>query len=155
MKRIFIIALGMFSFAAVIAASRDQRVDLMPKLQPGQTLTYLLRFRSDKNVKTESNLVIPLAPSVSPVDTRALLRILILDSQQVEGRLTVHGRSEFLVEDTGEPVPKSVSQKQKSITQPLRPEGKPVEFTISSEGIAEKITGLDALSPEQQQVWQE
>ena len=155
MKRILRTALGMFSFAAAIAASRDQRVDLLPRLQPGQTLTYLLRFRSEKNVKTESNLVIPLAPSASPVDTRALLRIQILDLQQVGGRLSIHGRSEFLVEDTGEPVPKGVSQKQRSLTQPLRPEGKPVEFTISSEGIAEKITGLDALSPEQHEVWQE
>src|SRR5215831_21057281 len=111
MKSKFILAATMLLSAAAIAPSRDQYVNLLPKLQPGQTLTYLLRFRSDKNVKTESNLVIPLAPSVSPVDTRALLRILILDSQQVEGRLTVHGRSEFLVEDTGEPVPKSVSQK--------------------------------------------
>lgn len=141
--------------AAAIAPSRDQRADLLPKLQPGQTLTYLVRFRSNKNVKTESNLVIPLAPSGSRADTRALLRIQILDSQQLGGKLTIHARSEFLVEDTGEPVSKNASQKQKSLTQPLKPEGKPVEFTISPDGLAEKITGLDALSPEQQQVWQE
>lgn len=154
MKSKIIIAASIFVSAA-IAPSRDQRADLLPKLQPGQTLTYLVRFRSDKNVKTQSNLIIPLAPSASQVDTRALLCIQILDSQQVGGKLSIHARSEFLVEDAGEPVPKNASQKQKSLTQPLKPEGKPVEFTISPDGIAEKITGLDSLSPEQQQVWQE
>src|SRR2546427_366924 len=34
-------------------------------------------------------------------------------------------------------------------------EGNPVEFTISAEGLAEKITGLDGLTPEQQQIWKE
>jgi len=155
MKRIFIIVLGMFSFAAATAASRDQRVDLLPKLQPGQTLTYLLRFRSDKNVKTESNLVIPLAPSTSLVDIRELLRIQILDSQQVGGKLAIHARSEFLGRDNGGGTPNNASQNDGPNHQLLRLEGKPVEFTISPYGFAEKITGLDALSPEQQQVWQE
>ena len=141
--------------SAAVAASRDQRADLLPKLQPGQTLTYLIRFRSDKNVKTESNLVIPLAPSASQVDTRGLLRIQILSLQQTSGRLTVHARSEFLSDDSGEPTSKNTSQKQESSQQVLKSEGKPVEFTISLDGFAEKITGLDALTPDQQQIWQE
>lgn len=155
MKSEFIIAASMLLSAPAIASSGDQRADLMPKLQPGQTLTYLIRFRSEKNVKTESTLVIPLVPADAKADTRALLQIQILDLQQTGGKLTMHARSEFLVEDTGEPAPKNASQKQKSLTQPIKPEGKPVEFTISPAGIAEKITGLDALSPEQQQIWQE
>ena len=155
MKCKIIVAAYVLLTAAAVAPSHDQRANLLPKLQPGQTLTYLIRFRSDKNVKTESNLVIPLAPSASQADTRALLRIQILDSQQVGDKLSIHARSEFLVEDAGEPVPKSASQKQKSLPQPLKPEGKPVEFTISPEGFAQKITGLDSLSPDQQQAWQE
>lgn len=141
--------------AGAVAPSRDQRPDLLPKLQPGQTLTYLVRFRSDKNVKTESNIIIPLAPADTKVDTRELLSIQILDSQQVGGKLTVHARSEFLDDDSGEPKSKNASQKQDPGKPPLKPEGKPVEFTISANGLAEKITGLDALSPDQQQIWQE
>lgn len=155
MRPEFLPALGMLLSAAAMMPSHDQRTDLLPKLQPGQTLTYLIRFRSDKNVRTESNFVIPMAPSASQADTRALLRIQILDSQQAGGKLTLHARSEFLVEDASEPAPKNTSQKQKSPTRPLKPEGKPVEFTISTYGLAEKITGFDALPPEQQQVWQE
>ena len=61
MKRKFILVCGMLLFAAAIAPSREERVSFLPRLQPGQTLTYLVRFRSDKNVKTESTLVIPRA----------------------------------------------------------------------------------------------
>lgn len=149
------LAFGMLLAATAIALSRDQRVSLLPRLQPGQTLTYLVRFRSDKNVKTESNLVIPLAPTVSQVDTRGLLRVQILDLQQVSGRLTVHARSDFLGDETGGPTSKNTSQKKESLQQPIKPQGKPVEFTISPQGFAEKITGLDALTSDQQQVWQE
>jgi hypothetical protein len=155
MKRKSILAFGMFLFAAAIALSRDQRADLLPKLQPGQTLTYLIRFRSDKNVKTESNLVIPLAPSASQVDTRGLLRTQILNLQEVGGRLKIRARSEFLSNDAGSVTSKNAAQKKASLEQTLKPEGKPVEFTISPEGVAEKITGLDALPSDEQQIWQE
>lgn len=155
MKREFLAAVGMLLSVSAIAASRDEHVDLLPKLQPGQTLTYLIRFRSDKNVKTESNLVLPLAPSASQVDTRGLLRIQILDSQQVSGKMTIHARSDFLSDDTGEPSWKNASLKKELLKQTLKPEGKPVEFTISSDGFAEKITGFDGLTSDQQQMWQE
>jgi hypothetical protein len=82
MKREFFATVGVLLSAAAISASRDQRADLLPKLQPGQTLTYLIRFRSDKNVKTESALTIPLAPADSKADTRALLRILASPCQK-------------------------------------------------------------------------
>lgn len=155
MKRKFILAFAMLLSAAVIAPSRDQRVSLIPNLQPGQTLTYLIRFRSNKNVKTESNLVIPLAPTTSQVDTRGLLRIQILNLQQVGGKLLVHARSEFLSNDAGGEASENGSQKKESLQQPIKPEGKLVEFTISPDGAAEKITGLDALPSDQQQIWQE
>jgi len=155
MKRKLVIAVSTFLSLCAIAPSRGPRANLLPKLQPGQTLTYLVRFRSNKNVKTESTLVIPLAPTASQGDTRALLRIQILDMQQTDGRLAVHARSEFLGNDTGEPPSKNAPQNQKSGQLPLKADGKPVEFTISPGGFAEKITGLDALSPDRRQVWQE
>ena len=155
MKRKFILAVSVLFGVAAVASSRDRRANLFPKLQEGQTLTYLVRFRSDKNVKTESNLVIPLAPADSKVDARGLLRIQILDLQPAGTRLAVHARGEFLSGNTGESASKNASQKQNSGQLPLKPAGKPIEFTISRDGSAEKITGLDALSPDQQQIWQE
>ncbi|OLC92598.1 MAG: hypothetical protein AUH86_18605 [Acidobacteria bacterium 13_1_40CM_4_58_4] len=50
-SKIFLVA-GPFLLAAAIVLSRDQRANLLPKLQPGQSLTYLIRYRAEKNVKT-------------------------------------------------------------------------------------------------------
>lgn len=155
MKYKIIIAASFFLSVAALAPSGDQRADLLPKLQAGQTLTYLIRFRSDKNVKTESNVVVPLAPAASQVDTRELLRIQILDLQQVGGKLAVHARSEFLGSEADASASKNASRKKESLQRPLESVANPVEFTISPNGIAEKITGLDALTPDQRQLWQE
>ena len=155
MNRKLLLAVGIFLSAAPIAPSRDQRASLLPKLQPGQTLTYLVRYRSDKNVKTESSLVVPLAPTNSQIDAHGLLRIEILDLQQAGGRPAIHARCQFLSADGNISATKPASEKSPSKAQPLAPEGKPIEFTISPDGIAEKVTGLDTLTPEQQQVWQE
>src|SRR5579859_5796374 len=155
MRSKFILVVGMLLSATAIMPSRDQRADLLPKLQQGQTLTYLIRFRSDKSVKTESNLVVPLAPAGSQVDTRGLLRVQILYVKQVGGKLAIHARSEFLVNDTSEPTSKNASQKKELMPQTLKAEGKSVDFTISSDGFTEKIAGLDVLTSDQQQIWQE
>ena len=61
--------------AASAAPSRDQRASLLPRLHAGQTLTYLIRYRSSKNVKTESHVAVPLAPTASETDARGEPRI--------------------------------------------------------------------------------
>jgi hypothetical protein len=155
MNRKLLLAVAIFLCAAPIAPSRNQRASLLPKLQPGQTLTYLVRYRSDKNVKTESSVVVPLAPTASQIDAHGLLQVQILDLQQAGARLAIHARCQFLREEGSISATKPASEKSPFKPQPLTPEGKPIEFTISSDGIAEKITGLDTLTAEQQQVWQE
>jgi hypothetical protein len=146
---------GIFFLAAPFSLSREHRASLLPKLQPGQTLTYLIRCRSAKNVKTESTLVVPLAPTASKTDTHGLLRIQVLDLQQAGGRQAIHARTQFLNDDAVVSASKPAGEKSKSELRPLAPEGSPVEFTISLDGFAEKITGLDDLTMEQQQIWQE
>ncbi len=155
MKRKLLLIAAIFLAAASIAPSREQRASLLPKLQTGQTLTYLIRYRSDKNVKTESSLVVPLAPAASQMDAHGLLRIEVLDLQKAGGRLAIHAQCQFLSEEGDTAAKKPASGKSKRELQPLAPEGKPIEFTISPDGFAEKITGLDALTPEQQQIWEE
>ena len=154
MKAELLLVAGLFSFAVAAPASRDQRVNLIPKLQPGQTLTYLIRYRSDKNVKTESSFAVPLAPTTSQMDAHGLLQLQVLDLQLSAAKPAVHARVQFLGEDSSALVAKPAGEKPTSGTRFLAPEGNPIEFTISPEGLAEKITGLDALTPEQQQIWQ-
>jgi hypothetical protein len=154
MKLRIVLIVGMLLFAAAMASSRDLRASLLPKLQPGQTLTYLIRYRSGKNVKTESRVVIPLAPTASQTDARGLLRIQILDLQQIGSRLSIHARGRFLNENAGASATKPATEKPNSQPQPTEQDGNSIEFTISPDGFAEKITGLEALSPEQQEIWQ-
>jgi hypothetical protein len=69
MKRCLKFAIGMLLLAAFTLWAADTRITLLPKLQAGQTVTYLIRYRSDKNVKTESNVVAPPMPRSSmPTD---------------------------------------------------------------------------------------
>jgi len=145
----------MFLLAATFALSRDQRARLLPRLQPGQILTYLVRYRADKNVKTESSLAVPLAPGASQMDTHGLLRIEILELQHASEKPAIRARSQFLNDRVGASARKPASETAKAPPRPLSPDGHPVEFTISPGGLAEKITGLDELTSEQQQVWQE
>jgi hypothetical protein len=59
---------GLFLLAVATLGAADKRINLFPKLQPGQTITYLIRFQSDKTVKTESKVVAPMAPNAAQID---------------------------------------------------------------------------------------
>jgi hypothetical protein len=155
MKHAIQLIAGMFLLAIVTAGAAENRVKLLPQLHPGQTVTYLIRYRSDRNIKTESNVVAPMAPNAAQLDAHGLLRIEILDVQQAGDKTAIHARGKFLTLDSGAGPKRSGDTKPHGDTQRVDPEGKSVEFTISPDGSAEKVAGLDSLIPEQQQVWQE
>src|SRR5713101_4791155 len=92
---------GLLLLAAATVCAVDRRVHLIPKLQPGQTITYLIRFQSDKTVKTESKVVAPMVPNAAQIDAHGLLRIEILDVQQTATRPVIRARGQFLTLDTG------------------------------------------------------
>src|SRR5882724_10426773 len=95
MKRLakFCIAIVLLGAGAVCAG--DTRVKLIPDLHAGQTVTYLIRYRSDKNVKTESNVVAPMAPNAAQMDAHGLLQVDVLDVKQEGGKTAIHARSRF------------------------------------------------------------
>lgn len=141
--------------ALTIAAAADQRVSLLPKLQAGQVLNYLVRFQSNKKVKTESSVIVPLAPDAAQLDAHGLLRIEILGVQQSDGKPVIHARAQFLTLDSGVWVKRPGEKNPDWDKQRIDPAGKTMEFTISSSGSFEQVSGLDVLFPEQQQAWQE
>lgn len=151
MKRPLLLFASMLVSAASSAPARDQRTSLLPRLHVGQTLTYLIRYQSSKNVKTESSVALALTPTAAQTDTQGLLRVEVLHLQPVGDRFAIRALGQFLNDNFGVPA----GEKSHFAASPLSPEGNPVEFTISAEGLAEKVTGLDSLTPEQQQVWQE
>ena len=133
----------------------DRRVHFLPRLQPGQTITYLIRFQSDKTVKTESRVVAPMVPNAEQIDAHGLLRVEILDVQQTATRPSIHARGQFLTLDTGVWIKDSKDKNPNSDKQHEDPEGKSIEFTISPDGSVNEVKGLESLFPEQQQTWQQ
>jgi hypothetical protein len=123
------------------SASRSDRVALFPKLQVGQAITYEISFRSTKQTKTQSSLVVAQAPGDVVIDLRALLRLEVLGIQPVGTRATIHARTWFQSLDA--------DGKTKD------PSGVAIEFTIFPDGHIDAVRGADQLSPDQQQAWRQ
>ncbi len=155
MKRSAKFCIVLFLLGVGTVCAGDARVKLIPELHAGQTITYLIRYRSDKNVKTESNVVAPMAPNAAQLDAHGLLQVGVLGVQQVGGKAAIHARSQFRTLDSGVWVKKPGDKEPHWQVQKVDPEGKQIEFTISPDGSVEKMTGLDSLFPEQQQAWQQ
>jgi hypothetical protein len=148
------IAVLTFLAAASLSAG-DRRVQLLPRLQSGQTITYLIRFQSDKTVKTESKVVAPMEPNAVQIDAHGLLRVEILDAQEMSGKRAIHARGQFLTLDSGVWLKGPGDKEPHWDKQRADPNGKSIEFTISPDGSVNSVKGLDSLFPEQQQAWQQ
>jgi len=146
---------ALFLLASATLSAGDKRVQLLPKLQPGETITYLIRFQSDKTVKTESRVVAPMAPNDAQIDAHGLLRVEILDVQETGGMAAIHARGQFLTPNSGVWLKGRGEKKTDSDKQRVDTNGKSIEFTISQDGSVNSVNGLDTLFPEQQRAWQQ
>jgi len=141
--------------AAATLCAGEKRINLIPKLQPGQTITYLIRFQSDKTVKTESRVVAPMAPNDAQIDAHGLLRVEILDVRETGSEPVIHARGRFLTLDSGAWAKGPGEKKPNVEKQSEDSDGKSIEFTISSDGSVNSVKGLDVLLPDQRQAWQQ
>jgi hypothetical protein len=139
MKHSLKLATVLLFLAAFALWAADTRLTLLPKLQAGQTVTYLIRYKSDKNVKTESSVVAPMVTPVSQQDAHGLFQVDVLDAQPRSGVSEIRMRGRFLHPDS----------------RPTIPGAQNIEFTISSGGSAQLVSGFNSLLPEEQQAWQE
>jgi len=155
MRRNLLPIAGLLLVAAATLCAGDRRVHLLPQLQPGQTVIYLIRFQRDKTVKTESRVIAPMVPNAAQMDAHGLLRVEILGVQQTATRPAIHARGQFLTLDTGVWIKEPRDKKPNWDKQRVDPEGKTIEFTISPDGSVSEVKGLDSLFPEQQQAWQQ
>ena len=141
---------------ASVCAPNEQpaRVNLFPRLQAGQTLAYQVSYHSEKNIKTQSSVIVATPDDSAKVEVNALLRLEVVSVQAQGDRATIHARTKFEVlnSDSHLSVPQIELPSQ---VQRQDPTGKLVEFTILSNGRLGQVTGLDGLFPEQQQAWQE
>ena len=157
MKRSARLFAGIFIWVVFAAPSqsRNDRLSLFPNFRAGQVFTYLIQFRADKNVKTESNVAAPLSPNGSQLDAHGLLSIEVLEAHPENVRSEIHARAHFVALDSGiwlkDPQEKSPiwNLQKKENTHNF------IEFFIRANGLIEQVKGLDDFSAEQQQAWRE
>src|SRR5215469_9744103 len=80
---------------SVSAPARTDRLNLFPKLQAGQTVTYQISYRTGKRVSTQSSVILADAPADTNVQVRALLRLEVLGLEVQGPRATIHARTQF------------------------------------------------------------
>ena len=129
------------------------RVDLFPKLRAGQTLRYQINYRSDKQTRTQSSVVMAEAPAAAKIDAHGVLQVEILGVAMMGTRAVIHARTTFESFDSGDKV--SAGSQPLNPLPGAQPGESSVEFTILPDGRLDHVNGLDALSPEQQQTWRE
>lgn len=155
---LFALLTSLFGAGRILSApatASKARTTLYPKVHAGQTLTYLIQYRTQKNVKTESRVVTPSGPENAQTDAQWLLRVEILDVGPQGERAAIHARAQFQSVDSGLSTKNPGNKQLSSGKDAANPETKSVEFTILPDGRAGAVTGLDALFPEQRQAWQE
>src|SRR5258707_15088374 len=91
------------------AGSRTERVILLPKLHGGQAITYEIRFRLVKNIRTQSTVVSPLGPSGERINVSGLLRVNVVEVQGAGARAVIHAQTQFEMpsSDTASTVPEA------------------------------------------------
>src|SRR5438477_10550788 len=155
MRRNLLPIVVLLLLAAAPLPAADRRTRFLPQLQPGQTITYLIRFQSDKTVKTESRVVAPMVPNAAQIDAHGLLRVEILDVQQTATRPAIHARGQFLSVDTGVWIKGPKDKKPNWDKERVDANGKTIEFTISQDGSANEVKGLYSVFPGERKAWQQ
>ena len=136
------------------AGSRTDRIHLFPKLQAGQIINYQISYRSSRQTKTQSAVIMAQTPGDITIDDRELLRMEVLGVESQGPRATIHARTWFQSLD-------SDAKAKIPATQPPAPAqeqdqtGIAIEFTIFPDGRIDAVKGSDALSPGQQQAWRQ
>jgi hypothetical protein len=134
-------------FGANNSAARSDRIDLFPRFQAGEVVTYRISYQLHKQAQTKSTVTMAPTPGSSPADVQMLLRLQILGVQVERTRLTTRARSSVQILNS-----ETSTFRQNS---GAAPRVIAIEFTILPNGRIDQIKGLDALSADQQRAWQQ
>lgn len=117
----------------------ETRAALSPKLRPGDTFTYLVTYHNTKQNKTESAVVAPMAPTGGSVDVSLQLNVEVK-----EVRPDGPGQALHLLARVAHPTDQA----------PSSANAKTIEFMLHTGGQVSDLSGIEALSPEEQEAWQ-
>lgn len=148
------VSLMLLAVTCCSAKSHGAHAALFPKLQAGQTLTYQIRYHSEKQVKTQSAVIFATPAQETNVDVNVQLRLEVLAVRAQGDRAVIRARSALTLPSADSQVQHHGAPLADQPQNPAFPETS-LEFTILPDGRLDDITGLDALTPDQQQAWQE
>jgi hypothetical protein len=152
-----ILGITVISLAPLLTAvpAARRRIELFPRLLPGQIISYRISYRTNKKAKTQSAFI-TAEPAVNPnVDLRALLRLEVLGVEPQGARSVLHFRAIYQTIDS--PEESGPSRSKSSVPELPRPGSQqvPIEFTILADGRMSNVKNLDALLSEEQEAWKE
>lgn len=122
--------------AANLPAAAENRANLLPQLHPGQTLTYQIRLRVAKHIRSQSRIATPAPPDLAPVDITRTIRIEVLDVAPAGPRAKLVLRAQI--------------QDSAAAAQPA---AKSFEFSIRSDGTVIPPKDVDELASEDADAW--
>jgi hypothetical protein len=139
------VASVLFAAAGVIllgaSASSDDRIQLLPQLQSGQTLHYESHAKLNRFVKTKSNVATMFDPAPVDADFSTNLLLSVHDYHAMDHRPMLAAETQLLPDEqpvAGAPQP-----------HPLK-----VSFTVGGDGSLVSADGLEALDVAQRLAWQ-
>jgi hypothetical protein len=123
------------------AAKSDDRIQLLPQLQNGDTLRYESHARLKRSVKTKSNVLTMFEAKPLLADFSTNLQLFVQDFHTMDRRPMLAAETQLLTPETvttGDAAPRAVR----------------VDFAIGGDGALIHADGLDDLEPEQRLAWQ-
>jgi hypothetical protein len=141
-KAIGIALPGLLAIVLLSAAAKSEdRVQLLPHLQNGDTLRYESQARLKRYVKTKSNMVTMIEPKPLYADFSTNVQLSVQEFHMLDRRPMMAAETQL-----------SASEKPDE-AKPAAPPLK-VDFAIGGDGTLTHADGLDDLAPEQRLAWQ-
>lgn len=149
-----LLILGVFFASCVAPIAGAQKTIPEPSFQSGETFFYLIRVKSNRDIKTRSVIVFPQQPIPATMNVAGILEVEVISAASPAGGTRLRAWFLNLAGDV-EALPRA--SVPDSVLLPEKPsgEGKFVDCTLQSDGQITQIAGLDQLAPEQQTAWRE
>lgn len=155
MKRAVTIAAALFAgivacLLAASAAAPQQRVRLVPRFEPGQSLRYQMDFRTLTEGSTEGPVEDPQGAGLVEVSVSVVVRFDVLGVAPAPGGSAVRLRATYekLASTTrGDLADPRAAEASRDFA---RLEGRSFEFTLNPSGEVTELAGIEDIFPEQQ-----
>jgi hypothetical protein len=123
---------------AVPAPTGNPPISLLAQLRAGQTFVYQVHYQLERDMKTDSRVVAPIAPPAEPIDLLRTIRVEVLEAAGGQPSSSTRLRVQIAPSDEASSSP-----------------AKSVQFAIDAAGSVSDIEGLESLTPAERELWRD